>query len=672
MIRLEIFCALCVLTVIGPVGAVMPSVTAVWGHGAQTNDATVYVRLVLEHGTELSIRDELLGDPAPRLQKTLTATCMFDGQTCIVAKVSGETLTFEDFPAPVRAAARAARDCLPPAGSGWSTRPPRVLETLNATNGMLHPGIGLNASRIDTIVRNVRGGVEPWKSLFARATADGRFSKAPRFLFGGEEHANNQHVDDRLCWDGETATCQMVMYLVTGQELYRSNALSLVRRYYMTVKDGSGHWDCHFRWGNAIRTYLMAAELLRYSEAPSVATRWTSADTDGVAAFCRIGLEWSDHEYYWMNQHGYAIGGVMAYRIFTDDAKGYAENVERMTVNRHMYPGFGNGSIQYLCRLVTQDDSTGKTLAVPNFQYAECGRDIGHPFPGLGITCEVIEIVRSQLTRVHPVSGEIWRGTDAVDPLEFRDHSLLRGANYICRYNLGMDTRWVPQYANPSQVYTCLWNAGGGRGRIVPVLSILYNHYRYENRSFDLNGEDARYFAYAYTLQDIELPQGLFYMPSEAAGRWRDVQFRSDPARRNFADYILPADSRMSVVAGSDGHRYLSVRANAFILPLFTKGGHFFGGSGPKTIRYRSNGDEAVGVVNPEDYGTEKEASGRYIHVAKFLLPDTHGEWRDYKFDLTTEPDRELIKLRFGGHATQLDLECISDCISNRTGGSKR
>ena len=79
----------------------------------------------------------------------------------------------------------------------------------------LHPGIGLNREQLDQLKKNVAGGVEPWKSLYAELTKyDHRFSKNPRVFSRRSEgitKIDSPDFDTRCARDSQTAYCQAIM-----------------------------------------------------------------------------------------------------------------------------------------------------------------------------------------------------------------------------------------------------------------------------------------------------------------------------------------------------------------------------------------------------------------------------------------------------------------------------
>ena len=441
-----------------------------------------------------------------------------------------------------------------------------------------HPGIGLNREQLDNLKRWVDSGVQPWKANFDYLTQhDHRFSKKPRVFSRAEARAiDNPDFDNRCMWDSQTAFCQAVMYELTGEACYREFALERVRWFYRNIKSGRPHWDSQFRWPNAERWYIMAAEMLRYTGPKTGPLAWTDEDTKGVNAFIEIGKDFWWGRGTFLNQLQFCLGGPMARAIWHNDSAAYAEAAEILTSNKHGPKGECNGSIEQMCRLMTTNEVDGVKVKNPYVQFIEMGRDIGHPFPGSGALADNLTIVQSQGTRVDPVTGEVSTKANSVLPIEFLGHRFLRGVNQICKYNLGFDLRWTPVYFNRREIQasTLPWGAGGGRGRIVNVMDVLYNHYRYVRNLPFARSEETRYFGYGKCIGGNDVFYEFLFMPPEAEGKW--VKEWIDPGHDGknwFAEFIQPKMEGLSTVSNKvSKSKYISLKnEHKLMFPMFLK-----------------------------------------------------------------------------------------------------
>lgn len=533
----------------------------------------------------------------------------------------------------------------------------------------LHPGIGLNREHLDRLRKNVVENIEPWKTLFGELVRrDHAFSKTPRIFTRREMNLtaiDSPDFDNRCGWDSRTAYIQAVMFELTGDASYRERALEIVRWFYTNITTGNRHWDSQFRWPYAEGWYLRAAELLRYTGPKSGPLAWTKEDTEGVNRFIAIGKDfwWGRGTY--LNQLQFTLGGPLARAIWNDDWPLYCEMVEILTTNKQGPAGECNGSIREMCRLVTTNELTGAKVE-PHIQYIEMGRDIGHPFPGAGALGENLTILWSQKTRVDPVTGEVSGKKNAVDPIEFANHQYLKSVNQICKYNLGFDIDWTPVAINRAkgEYWTRPANWGGGRGRIVNEVDILYSYYKWKRKLDFAKSEDTRYLGYGLDLTGVRHDHAFFFLPQEAAGKFSfELHDPGKDGFNRFAAFIQPDIDGLSVATDKlTGEKYLSSSLKRFIFPMFLHYRKPLPKAGEYTLRYRSDAMAGMAVINPSDYDTEweePENCTKRIYVEKIMLPATGMHWKELVFTLSNPPNRNLIRLEFRTRGKTLDLEWL-------------
>jgi hypothetical protein len=455
------------------------------------------------------------------------------------------------------------------------------------------------------------------------------------------------------------------MYEITGEPDYRERALDYVRWFYTNITSGHRHWDSQFRWPHAEGWYLRAAELLRYTGPKEGPLAWTKEDTEGVNRFIAIG-----EDFWWgrgtlLNQLQFTLGGPLARAIWRDDWDMYCEMVEILTANKEGPVGERNGSIREMCRLVTTNEVTGAKVK-PHVQYAEMGRDIGHPMPGAGQLGENLTILWSQNTRVDPKTGEVSDKKNAVDPIEFLGHRYLRGLNQICKYNLGFDIDWTPIAINreKGEYWMRPSNWGGGRGRTSSEIDMAYLYYRWKMRLDFSKSEETRYYGYALAQRGFDYLHAFFWMPQGAAGK--ATLERLDPGKdgiNRFAEFLMPKIDGLAMVEDKvTGAKYVSSTAKDFIFPMFLPFRRPLPAAGEYVLRYRSDGPSGMAVINPAEYDTEfadPETCTKRLYVEKVKLPPTGKAWKEYSFTLNNPPDRHLIKLEFRTKGKRLDLEWL-------------
>lgn len=408
---------------------------------------------------------------------------------------------------------------------------PKVRQKTDPRSGLIHPGLGMTKTHLDTMQKRVRQGHEPWATAFDAFAKNARSTTSPRLyyqptwteiLHGGPNETGHV-ITVRMAMDADVAFHQIVMWYVTGAEVYRLNAMRALRNYFSIVKV-EPHWDSQIRWGVAAYKFCFVADLLKHSEGNTPLSRWTEADQASFANLMTMGKGLLAGTGYWMNQHGFATMGLIGTAVALDDRGLYDEAVERITVNARGQAGGRNGSIKWQMRYVDTDALTGQAVARPQVQVVEMARDQAHAWINPTVLSLLAQITYNQGTRVDPFSGVPSGAAHAVDLFSFLDHRLLAGADYITRYSEGENVTWIPvttSEGNTPQIGTTI--AGAPRSG---TAGILYNHYRYVKR-WDRTAPALRAVANAYEARMPEADGGtdfpgngtLFYTP--AAGRVR-------------------------------------------------------------------------------------------------------------------------------------------------------
>ncbi|WP_205324698.1 discoidin domain-containing protein [Glycomyces sp. YM15] len=397
--------------------------------------------------------------------------------------------------------------------------------------GFTHPGIGLTEPVLANVRDQIAAGAEPWTSSFEalkhsyaaadNVTSSNRSGTDPSKP--ASDAFNSQGFNSRFIADGLKAYTQSVMYVLTGEEVYRKNALDIIRIWeQMDPAKYVYFTDSHIHTGIPLNRMLTAAELLRYTSCgEGEAHPWTDEDTrlltenliePSIATF----MSSPDH---FMNQHNYPLLGSMAGAIFMDDKALYDEKVEWFTVNATAKDQGFNGSIARLFRWVDTNDATGEPIDDPHVQHVEMGRDQAHGGGDITNATILARMMIGQGTKVDPVEGTVSTADDAVGPYEFLGDRILAAADYFWQFMLGYDTEWTPvAYAiSPDGTIRDTYNhiSNSYRGRYVTAsFWEIYYHYAFER------GEDveaiAPYFAEAYAKR----PGPLFYYGGNVNDAW--------------------------------------------------------------------------------------------------------------------------------------------------------
>ena len=298
---------------------------------------------------------------------------------------------------------------------------------------------------------------------------------------------NSQSFDSRFIADGLKAYTQALLYVITGDDTYRSNAMSIIRIWeQMDPAKYVYFTDAHIHTGIPLNRMVTAAELLRYSSTQTEGLKWTDKDTaDFSTNLINPVIETFQHtNYRFMNQHLYSLLGAMSGYIFTGNRDRYNEGVEWFTVNKTAVDQGQNGAIKALFRLVDTNALTGEKVDPPVVQHVEMGRDQAHGAGDITNAEILARLLLAQGTKVDPVEGTVSTAPNAVGPYEFLDNRILKAADLFGRFMLGYDTPWIPVAAhtdangNPTIIYKDI--SGAYRGRIGGNVYDLYYYYKYQ------------------------------------------------------------------------------------------------------------------------------------------------------------------------------------------------
>jgi hypothetical protein len=399
---------------------------------------------------------------------------------------------------------------------------PNVTETKTstATVAFTHPGVGMSKAMLDNMRDRVRAGDEPWASAFLNFMYISSSQTAPLMrnkgtnpdmvnIPGGGSGSTGQAVISNMAQDAHTAWAQTIMWYVTGNEVYRQNAMNLLRNWSKVQSIGN-IYDEQIRVSLAVYQFTYAAEILRSSPSNTSAYDWTSDDTTAFISYLDIVKSKYNRAWHFMNQHGMCVMAMMGSAVFRDSDADYALAVQRATTNPEQGSNYDfsdpnnpqdrSGSILAQIRAVTKDVSTGATVPA-NIQVMEMARDQAHPYIGLGALANAAMTSFIQGTRVEPVLGTISTASNSVNMFRFLDHRLLAGINYLTKYNLGFDVTFIPSYSNQTangQIASA--PTTGDRGVIQNTVGILYNYYKYVERRSDMEtNESTKYLAQAFS-----------------------------------------------------------------------------------------------------------------------------------------------------------------------------
>jgi fibronectin type 3 domain-containing protein len=395
---------------------------------------------------------------------------------------------------------------------------PSVTQTTTTSGDVTftHPGIGMSKAMLDNMRDHVRALDEPWASAFVKFSRYGKSSINPviRVSTSNDNYMNipggnlGLTIINNMEGDADTSFAQMIMWYITGNETYRRNAIRIIRDWSQCQSIGSV-FDEQIRVSLAVYKFSFTADLLRYSDTPTPAYKWTSSDTTNFINFLTLMKPKYDRYWHFMNQHTFTVMGTIGSAIFRDDPVDYKNAIKRITTNPELGSSYDytdpanphnrGGSILDEIRAVTKNVKTGE--AVPeNIQVMEMGRDQAHSYVDIGGLSTVAMTAYIQGTKVDPSSGEYSTAPNSVHVFNFGNDRILAGANYLCKYNLWNDVTYIPSYANQTstgQIFESptTWD----RGKIDPAIGIVYSYYKYIEQRSDLDtNENSKYLAQAF------------------------------------------------------------------------------------------------------------------------------------------------------------------------------
>ncbi|MGB8453444.1 MAG: putative Ig domain-containing protein [Anaerocolumna sp.] len=560
---------------------------------------------------------------------------------------------------------------------------PDITEVANAESGFTHPGIGLTKELLENVRTKVRAGAEPWNTYFnemlvssaASSSVNSSNESSSDSSVPGTYAFNSQGVNSKFIADGLKAYTQAVLYYVTGNETYRSNAMHIIRIWsQMDPAQYVYFTDACIHTGIPLNRMVTAAEILKYTSCTTESLKWTDEDTTNFTnnlVTPVINTFESDCNHF-MNQHNYTVLGAMAGYLFTDNTAGYNKVVEWFTVNSQADDQGFNGSVKQLFRWVTTEDTKGEnvsegTAVTGHVQHVEMGRDQAHGGGDLTNSVIMSRILLAQGTKVDPETGTASTGGDAVGPYEFLNNRILGAANYFWQYMLGYDTDWtkiaysIASDGTVRDTYNYLSPSYRGRFNSANFWD-LYSYYTY------VKGENVAEIApYYYEAFTKKLPSNFYYEGSLS------INWNNPDGGGDFWLY-LPAE------AETDAAVFLPKKqASANLIEIEDRYTSFDSNNSTNTdedgtsyVRFRATAEESkIALLNAQTNNKTVAFKVRTNGVAELnmtpgindsmFLPDTGGEWRYVSYTMDSYHSLgDLLYLTVTGNDTTVDIDHLN------------
>lgn len=311
----------------------------------------------------------------------------------------------------------------------------------------IHPGIlHTNADfvRMKQVIANKElPGYYCFQLLEASSTAQSTYKmKGPyKYLSSQAEYGK---TGGNISYDFCAAFQNAVMWKLTGDKEHAEKAKEIILAYADNLQEIPDVQDAALSTGNAwVVAYV--GELLKYGYKPLKKAELRKIEkllTDVFVPTMKTTF-YNRPPYTNGNWGAYITNAYMAIAIFLDNREMY-DFAKNFYLNAN-----DNGSVKNYI-----DDVTG--------QCQESGRDQGHPMFGIGNMATICEMAYKQ-------------GDDLYSAYNNR---LLKGYEYIAKYNLGYDDVPFRQWKDITGKYG-KWSviSDKDRGRFAPIFEIVYNHF---------------------------------------------------------------------------------------------------------------------------------------------------------------------------------------------------
>jgi Alginate lyase len=312
-----------------------------------------------------------------------------------------------------------------------------------------HPGLLHTQEALTRVKRHVQDSVEPWLSGWKKLTANSHSSSTYKerpvdTVYRGTGTPENY---SQLYNDIAAAYANALRWHISGQEAHAQAAIRILDAWSAQLKHINGTSDKFLAAGIYGYQFANAVELMR--DYPAWKELQRSKDLLKTVFYplshdFLLNHNGSCISHYWANWDLVNIAAVLAIGIVLDDSVMVQEAVT------YFISGAGNGAIGKAVTFI-HPDGLG--------QWQESGRDQGHSLLGPAIAGSICEMAWSQ--------GE--------DLYGFDDNRLMRGFEYVAKYNLGDSVPFEP-YNNCDNVKQTVI-AEAGRGGLRPGWELILHHY---------------------------------------------------------------------------------------------------------------------------------------------------------------------------------------------------
>lgn len=311
----------------------------------------------------------------------------------------------------------------------------------------IHPGILHSQASLDHIRQVVENKTMPeygsYELLKNHLLASAQYKMNGPFAVISRD-GQYAYTKSKMEADFSAAYLNALMWIATKDESHARKSLEILSAYADSLKLIPSTNDAPLLVGLEGTKIVNAMEILRYTYLGITAEQLKKITTMITGVFLPVCEKFYATKAYTNGNWGPIVTKMyLSAAIFLDNKTMYDKAID------FYYNANDNGTIQNYI-----SGSTG--------QIQESGRDQGHSQLGIGALATVCEIAYNQ-------------GDDLYSAL---DNRLLKGFEYVARYNLGDDnmpfTTWkdvTGKYSNWTVI------SDKSRGRFIPVYEMVYNHY---------------------------------------------------------------------------------------------------------------------------------------------------------------------------------------------------
>ena len=240
---------------------------------------------------------------------------------------------------------------------------------------------------------------------------------------------------------------------ISGNVSFAETAVSILDAWSSTLESINGTSDKYLASGLYGYELANAFELLRdFSEWNKDKQSLTLSLL--LRVFYPMNLDFLLHhnnakvDHYWANWDLCNMNSMLAIGVVTNNQTIFNFAIE------YFKKGAGNGMIQRTIWKIYNDGNVSSALG----QVQESGRDQGHSMLDVAMLGSFAQMAFNQ----------------GYDLFAYLDNLILKGAEYVAKYNLGFDVPYT-QYANSDVIQPVI--SPLSRGDVRPIWELLYNHY---------------------------------------------------------------------------------------------------------------------------------------------------------------------------------------------------